>query len=216
METRPGAFTFPLTRRYAANSLYFDHAKTRTATFLAEPATIARLDFGSAVKAECSSDAIFVIQQSDDCHGFVGWFRMRVGDKWLSTSPLEPALHWSQVFLPLDPAIEMSAGEQLEIRLVRPQFGDWSWIVRHAGGEQKHSTFYSRAISLVELRCHSKEHQVGLNESGELARFVLGHMTGSNSIRTIFDLASKRFGDRFSFPEELEKQIQSILVGYGK
>ncbi len=214
--TGPQGIDFSQVRKYAANSLYLEENTSAQATFLAEPEIITNLDFAVATRANCSSDTTFVMNHAGDCHGFLGWFRMRLGDKWLSTSPVEPALHWSQVFLPLDPAIQVTVGDPLSIRLARPQFGDWSWISRHAGSKQKHSTFYSHALSLEQLRCHSKEHQVALNENGELVRFVLDQMTGRKSIRAIFELVSKRFEDRYSSHEELEKQVQSVISSYGK
>ena len=203
-------------RKFAANSLFYDGSKARKADPLTKPEVIAILDFAKASKAECSNEITFIIEQEGDCHGLVGWFRMRLGDEWLSTSPQEHALHWSQVFLPLDPPVRVRAGEQLGVRLVRPQFGDWSWICRHGGLEQKHSTFFSQVMSLEQLKCHSKEYRPTVNAHGELVRFVLDQLTGSISTKSIFERVAKQFGGRFSSREELEKLIQSIISGYGK
>lgn len=207
--------SFAQVRRYAANTLYYDGVSTRQAEFLAEPETLMRLDFHSATKAECSREVTFTIEKAGECHGFVGWFRIRLGQEWLSTSPLKPAMHWSQVFLPLDPPLQIEKGAPLSFRLVRPQFGEWTWISEHAGNIQQHSTFFSRVFFMDQLRCQARDHRVGLSEKGELAQFVIDHMNGVNSVQSILEQASKRFADRFPSQQELERRVQSLISRFG-
>jgi len=213
---RSQGISFEPVRSYAANSLYYDTKEAIAAEFLAEPATIESLDFNLSGKAECSRKITFSIENSGECHGFLGWFRMRIGRNWLSTYRVEPPMHWSQVFLPLDPPLLVGSGDELSLRLVRRQFGEWSWITEHLGNRQQHSTFLSRVYTPEQLRCHSKKHLVERNEKGAMIGFVLEKMTGSNTVQAIIDQTADRFGHEFSVPEELEKKVRSVILKYGR
>jgi SAM-dependent methyltransferase len=208
--------SFAQIRRYAANTLYYDGASTRQAEFLAAPETLLRLDFHSASKAECSREVAFNVAKAGECHGFVGWFRIRLGQEWLSTSPLRPAMHWSQVFLPVDPPLQLDKGEPLSFRLIRPQFGEWTWITEQAGNRQQHSTSFSGVFSMEQLRCYARNHRVELSEKGELARFVIDQMNGLNSVQSILELASIQFADRFPSQPQLERRVQSLISRFGR
>jgi len=202
-------------RRYAANTLYHENALARKAKFLAQPATVASLDFHTAVKAECSQELTFSIEESGTCHGFLGWFRMRLGAEWVSTSPLKPAMHWSQVFLPLDPPLKLEASEILLFRLVRPQYGEWSWVATHAGCEQQHSTLFSRVFSLDQVRRHDRNYRVALNETGELAQFLMSQMNEGQNVQSIVDQATSEFAGKFS-TQDIERHMQDLISRYGK
>ena len=207
---------FSAVRPYAANSLYYDSATNREADFLAEPQALATLDFGTAARAECSSEVEFETTKPGECHGFVGWFRMRLGKNWLSTSPEDPALHWSQVFLPLDPPIQLAPGDPVSFRVHRPEFGEWTWASTHKGVTQRHSTFFSRMLTTDGIRHLARNHPIQVSATGELARFVIDRMDGFNTVESIHRLAVQAFATRFSTTRELERTIQSILSSFGK
>jgi len=207
---------FTSVRSYAANSLHYDGAQSREAIFLSEPETLLDLDFASADKAECSNEVTFEVTTPGECHGFLGWFRMRLGDEWLSTSPKAPAMHWSQVFLPLDPPIDLVRGDLISFHLRRPEFGEWTWTCVHNGSFQRHSTFLSQALATDQLRHLARSHSISLNVKGELAKFVIKLMDGTNTVEAIGRYALDEFGDEFSSHAEMNQQLQSILASYGK
>jgi predicted RNA methylase len=210
------SISFEPARQYAANAIYFDDAVSREVTFLSKPQTVTGIDFHTATRADCSGEVVFTMQAKGVCHGYTGWFRMRLSDHWVSTSPAKPAMHWSQAFLPLDPPVMAEKQEQLTLTLKRPQFGDWTWASEHGGARQQHSTFLSGVLNPARLRLLSAEHRARLNDAGALAQFVLQRMTGINTIRDIFDAVEQSFGDRFASREELEKHVRSVLFQYGE
>jgi len=203
-------------RSFAVNSLHFDAADRRAEEFLTSAATLACIDFTNAVKAECSNSVEFRIEKDGNCHGFVGWFRARLAGQWFSTAPDQKPMHWSQAFLPLNTPLKVKCGDSVTLQVVRPQFGDWCWICTHEGVTQTQSTFYSRALTIDQLRRSSMDYAAGLNLQGRLTRFVLGLMTGSNTGRNIANQAREKFGAEFSSAEELVKQVQSIIRSFGK
>ncbi len=139
-------------RKYAVNSLYHDAPKNRRADFLAEPSNLLELDFMVANEAACRSKIKIKIKEAGTMHGCLGWFDTRVGDKWLSTSPIDDEqMHWRQVFLPLESPIDVIKGDIIFFELTRPEFSDWSWVVKFNDKQQKQSTFLSQPLKPEKL-----------------------------------------------------------------
>jgi len=207
---------FSIIRRFAANANYYDGQRNREVEFLAEPQTLTALDFARAEQAACSNEISFTAERDGICHGFLGWFRMKLGHAWLSTSPLKPAMHWSQVFFPVDPPFVLHAGECVHLKLNRPQFGEWSWIYEHNGIRQTRSTFLSHALDMSRLRAHNPENRATLSEKGEVVKFVLARMDGVITVETLIQEAIQEFGERFSSTEELTEITRSIVSQYGR
>jgi len=203
--------SFESVRKKASNTLYFDDAGSREAQMLTEPKTLKTLDFHSAEKADCDSEVKFEAVHSGKCHGFLGWFRIRVGNRTLSTSPLAPSTHWNQAFLPLDPPIDVQAGDLLTLRVVRPQFGPWTWMSNHCGESQQHSTFFSRLFSVDQMKRRSGDHSAVLNDHGELVQFVIDSIIGHKSNSEILTSAIERFGSRYASEEYLNRQVVSLI-----
>jgi SAM-dependent methyltransferase len=143
---------YSLIQRYSANSLYYDNAKSFDAELLAEPLTLMEMDFNTANAAEVDHKASCNLEKPATCHGWLGWFDMRLGDEWLSTGPKAEPTHWSQVYMPLDPPMEISAGEKIQFQLKRPAFGQWTWTISSAATKQRHSTFLSEPLTHSALK----------------------------------------------------------------
>ena len=120
-------------RPYAANSMFYDSAKNMKAERLADPVSLLELDFNTATKAECDSQVELVIQRDGICHGWIGWFQMRLMDEWLSTDGESSKTHWSQVFMPLDKPLTVKKGDRLGFALKRPERGEWTWTTSLGG-----------------------------------------------------------------------------------
>lgn len=172
---------FDLARQFAANLVYFDHFQEGDYRYLAEPVELVELDFMTATRAECRSTREVTLSQDDICHGWLGWFQVLLGDKWLSTSPDAPRTHWRQAFLPLDPPMAVKAGEKMTLHLLRPEFGEWSWTVSTGTEKQQHSTFLSRPVSSSDLQKKSDENKPSLSGRGEAALHVLRAFDGQRS-----------------------------------
>ena len=165
-------------RRYAANSLYYDRRKKFDSVPLASPADLAELDFATAISADCDSQIDVRVERDGPCHGWLGWFQIHLVDEWFSTSGDSYDTHWCPVFLPLERPIEVTAGEELNFSLKRPEFGDWTWTTTHRGTRQRQSTFLSKPLSLERVHKTAEDYQPCLNQRGEAALWVLAKMAG--------------------------------------
>ena len=187
-------------RTYAANTMVFDSPALRDANYLAEPIELTAMNFAVCQDASCDTEAKFIVQTSGECHGIAGWFRMHLGDQWLSTAPHEPTLHWSAAFLPLDPPISLHAGDEMYLRLIRPAYGSWSWRVEAGGKQRQASTLLGECRTAKSVSKSSPDFQPRLNDKGRAAALVLRYADGTRSMARIATQLSEQFprlyGDR--------------------
>jgi predicted RNA methylase len=197
-------------RPFAANTLFYDKRERFDATPLAVPVTLMELDFHTATKADCDSQVEATIERDGICHGWLGWFQMRLGDKWLSTSGEPESTHWSPVFLPLEKPIQLQAGEHIKFALKRPEQGEWTWTTEHAGQRQRQSTFLSQPLSPERLRKASEHYQPKLNQRGESARWLLAQMAGEATVSQLAEQVQARFPGAFSSGPEALKFVKHL------
>jgi SAM-dependent methyltransferase len=176
---------FDLVRKFAVNTLYHDDTNSRKQEFLAEPVKLLDLDFMTATEAACRNRVEIRITQNGLCHGWLGWFRTRLGEHWLSTSPLEEQMHWRQVFLPLSQPIQVKKGDTMEFELNRPDYSEWTWTVDYADVRQRQSTFNSRVVSPKELLNLSNNYKAILTDRGLATLNILKQMDGTQNTSSI-------------------------------
>jgi len=165
-------------RAYAENYMLYDSARHMQAQRLAKPATVLELDFNTAAKAECDSQVEVTVQRDGVCHGWMGWFQMRLVDEWLSTDGESCKTHWSQVFMPLAQPLPVVKGDRLGFALKRPERGEWTWTTRLGKQRQRQSSFLSRPIKLEDVQKKATHYRPALNAEGEAAQWLLGRMNG--------------------------------------
>lgn len=205
---------FNAARNYTSNSVYYYKEALSKAEYLAAPVRLLELDFYHSHSTYCQVEVTHTITKSGLCHGWAGWFKMQLGETWLSTAPCEPQMHWSAAFLPLDPPLALTAGEQVTFRLQRPLFGDWSWQVKTSTSEQQHSTFFSVPLTLKSLKKASLDYQPQLSDRGEAALFVLSHSDGSLSVQQLSDYLVKNHPAVFADEQLALKFVQSLIQQY--
>lgn len=197
-------------RSFANQNIYWGRKELKEAEYLSEPLALLSLDFYQATETNCQVTVDFSAKQSGLCHGFAGWFKMRLEEEWLSTAPHEPPLHWSAAYLPLDPPIAMQIGDSLTFQLVRPSYGDWSWSVAQDRHRQQHSTFLSTAMSLDTLRRRALDYCPQLNEKGEAALYVLSNSHGSLSVKAMGEHLTRHYPQRFPDLHKATNFVQGL------
>ena len=206
---------FDLVRKFAVNTLYYDDPENRKQEFLAEPVKLLELDFMTATEAACRSRVEVSITQNGLCHGWLGWFQTRLGDKWLSTSPYEEQMHWRQVFLPLNQPIHVKKGDVMEFELNRPEFGEWTWSIDIAGSVERHSTFYSTTASPDKLRKMSSNYKGNLSQKGTAALSILQKLNETCSTSEIVNHLLERYPDLFKSLIQAEQFVKNHVQRYG-
>lgn len=204
-------FDFSNVRPYATNAISYIDKETEI-EFLASPEPLKELDFMTANRAECRRTVYATITKSGTCHGCLGWFDMRLGSQWLSTSPTKEQTHWSQAFLPLDPPLMVQKGERLEIYIHRPENGDWTWSVKQKEHIQKHSTFLKTPRPPKDFLTRSKHYVPPESRKSEAAQLLLSLINGKNSVASLNDALIQQFPDLFQTKEEGERFVRSLVL----
>lgn len=194
----------------AANYLFYDRAEKFAAEPLASPGILMELDFNTAKTATCDHGLELAIERDGICHGWVGWFQIRLVDEWLSTDGLESKTHWSQVFLPVAEPIEVRRGDVISFHLKRPEEGEWTWDTTYEGKRQRQSTFLSRVLQPAYLRKQSDQYQPLLNAKGKAAQWLLGRLTGSVSVSVLTGELLAEFPDVFNDKKSALRFVHSL------
>jgi len=201
-------------RVYAANSVFFRMPEMRSLQQLAEPQVLGTVDFGHGAYEGVCSEVSYEITQSGPCHGWLGWFRMKLGDRWLSTSPYEEPLHWSPAFLPLDPPLVFERGERVTFTLARPAFGDWTWRVHSEQGSQQHSTLLASPMNAVTLERTTPRYRPTLGADGVAVRHVLSLCTGTASVEDMTESLLEAYPDRYATRAQALRFVQQVVWRY--
>jgi hypothetical protein len=137
-----------------------------------------------------------------------------LGDEWLSTSPLEPAVHWTPQLLPIDPELPLTVGEEAFVHVSRPRGGQWSWRVAVGEHQRSGSTFLSQPQLASQLRALVPSHQPRLNEAGRLRHAAFELFDGNRANKDIADALLAKFPRQFVDREEAVSFVQAMAMTY--
>ena len=201
-------------RKYAENTLFYGSPDKRKARFLSKPAELLEMDFMTATEASCQSSVEVDITEDGLCHGWLGWFKIRVGQNWLSTSPTKKQTHWRQVFLPLSRPIAIKQGNTLSFSLNRPEYGEWSWDVKYAGEKQRQSSFLSEPISPATLKKKSDNYKPLITSQGQVVIEVLSRFDGGQSTLDIVEFITTDHKTLFPTRKLADRFVKALIESY--
>jgi SAM-dependent methyltransferase len=201
-------------RPYAANTIYYSPPTIRDVAFLAEPDALHQVDLTRDDYVRVHAEVTFDVTQSGTCHGVAGWFRMRLGREWLSTSPREPKVHWSAAFLPIDPPLDLEEGECVTFALDRPPRGDWTWRVSARTGSRRHSTLFGMPLTEKTLRKAGTDYVPAPTADARVVMHVLAAMDGQHDVTAIARSLHGAFPDRYRTEAEALAFTQELVARY--
>lgn len=198
-------------RPYAANTVFFRNEGFNDLRELAEPTVLHELDFARCDYSPVKVNVTVPITSSGTCHGWLGWLNVKLGDRWLSTSPRSPRTHWSPAFLPLDPPMDVERGESVSFHLARAPYGDWVWGMKAAAGAQRHSTLLSTPMKGATLQKAAVEYRPALTEEGEASAYVLSRCDGVQTMSEIALSLQARYPKRYRTIAEALRFAQALV-----
>jgi hypothetical protein len=208
------SLSYSVVRPYAANTMYYDKRERFDAMPLASPMPLMELDLALATRADCDHRIEVTLTQTGICHGWLGWFQMRLLDEWLSTAGELDVTHWSPVFLPLAQPLQVEAGEQLHFALQRPEFGDWTWTTAYAGERQRQSTFLAQPMTPSRLLQASDHYQPALSMRGAAAQWLLARMTGEVSVSSLAAAMRDQYPEQFATEADALRFAKNLAEHY--
>jgi len=201
-------------RAFAANTIYYRQEELQRAMPLAEATTLHAIDFTKDAYGPVRARASYTATRSGLCHGWVGWFRMRLGSVWVSTSPWDAPLHWRSAFLPIDPPLPVEQGEGVTFSLDRPPFGEWTWTAEAGAGRRQHSTFFATPVKPSSLEKARPDYRPLLGDDGGTVVEVLSRFDGSTPLQVVAHDLSARHPGRFASEAQALAFVQRLARRY--
>jgi len=196
---------FSSLRRFAPNNMPHFRSKDFNAQLLAAPKAVVDLDLRTSMTADLDVSTETVASMAADCSGLLAWIRIRLGDAWLGTGPLDPEVHWTPGFMPLDPELPLAADDRVAVSLRRPAHGEYTWQVSAPAGRRRHSTFLGQPHSLPELRRMAEDATPDLSQRGLAALAALNALhNGQTNLQVATQLHQDFVGQYASVAQALE------------
>jgi Methyltransferase domain len=211
-------FDYSPLRRFAANDFISENrypSEKSTAYLLAAAKTLATEDFYTAKSIDLDRSAEFSITSEDVCHGLHGWIRIRLGEAWAATGPIDPPMHWTPLTLPVDPPIKVAPGDTLSARVRRPAYGDWTWSLATASAKRQQSSFLGQPVKLKSLALRAATAKPALNQRGKQMLDVLSQMDGTQTTAEIAKILQSRFPRRFEDEKAATRYVSNLAAGFG-
>jgi hypothetical protein len=202
-------------RPFASNSLYHLSSHKETYSLLAQPASFHQLDFMAATRASCKATLYIQANADGTCHGLLGWFRTRIGEEWLSTAP-DSHHHWRQVFMPVEQPFELENGQGLQVSILKPDFGEWSWHICAGDLSLRQSTFLSQPVSLTDAQALAGSATPVLDGPGQMLLDILKMMDGQHSLEALADHLLTQYPGRFYNRDSALAYLRQLVTEVAK
>lgn len=143
--------------------------------------------------AAAGGEAVIQVHRRARVNGLAYWFDLDLCDgERVSNHPGEIPASWGQVFLPLDPALEVVPGSVLRVQVGVGVHADgapaWlTWDVSTGDAQRRGHEFAGMPLGLRDLVEASRDGVPQLNAAGRLTADILGLVDGR---RTLGEIAS--------------------------
>jgi protein arginine N-methyltransferase 1 len=189
------------------------------AELLVEPSCWATLDYREIENPDVSAAISWQVTRSGTAHGVGVWFDSELVDEiGFSNHPGLPELIYGNGLFPFSQPVHVAEGDRISLTLRADYVGGdyvWRWDtdVFAAGvadlpkASFKQSTFFGVPLSASRLRKRAHGYVPAASAEGEITRFVLSEMNGTNSLETIATALVKEFPLQF---REFDKAIDLV------
>ncbi|HEX7296219.1 MAG TPA: 50S ribosomal protein L11 methyltransferase [Pyrinomonadaceae bacterium] len=174
---------------------------------LTKPFRWAEVDYRLVETNDIAADLSWTVERDGTAHGITAWFDSILTDQVsFSNAPGQPELIYGNGFFPWPDPVELVKDDVAAVHLQADVVGDdyvWQWNTgvrrpdHSVKAEFRQSTFNSQLLSFATLRRKAGNHIPRLNEDGEIQRFILDHMNGSNTLEEIAAKLTTVFPTRF-------------------
>ncbi len=219
--SRPGDLDFHSVRTMAANTVY--PARLRPEHVLGAPAAVLRLDLATAASGRLAFAATMTIERPGVLHGLGGWFSAELAPGIaMSNSPLDPSrIDRRQVFLPIDRAVGVAAGDAVHARLqILPEQLMVAWDVRveRSDGADtfRHSTLRGMLVTREDLERTRPAFRPALTRFGAARRSILELCDGSRTLAEIEDEVYRRHAELFASRDRAAVFVAEVVTRYAR
>ncbi len=222
-DTPLAGLSFLPARRLAANILYFAGFGIEALLGPGQPWATVRLP--EASPHAVTGSVTLVCNRRGTLHGIGGWFDAELAPGvTVSNSPEATTTSWSRAFLPLEQAVDVQPGDQIEVAVAAHANGSlWRWQVRCARPTPhglatlatfSQNTLAGQLVPVQTLRKRRADSVPSLTPLGEAKRFALQQMDGQTTLGEIANRLMARFPERFDRWEDALSLAGDVAVRY--
>lgn len=133
----------------------------------------------------------------------------------MTNSPLsETAIGRPQAFFPIDTALAVRAGDQLDVTVMaRPTDHMIAWVVKHPASKNifSHSTWQGDLLEQERLIRSHPEHVPVVSKTARARRLVLDYCDGRRSVAQVQAAVLQEHPALFPTQEEIARFVASVL-----
>ena len=195
----------------------------KPAELLGEPVCWFTLEYSKFEEVNVQARFSLPIERSGTAHGFAVWFDSETLDGiFFRNGPGNKESLYSNAFFPFPKAVVVKPGDRMEITLRADLISEdyvWQWETSIANADEisfKQSTLLGTPLSHSQLQKRSATYVPELSNDGQIERFILSRIDGTNSVETIAgDLAAK-FPDHFLGFQDALDLVAELSSKYSK
>lgn len=185
--------------------------------FLGQPATVIQAKPAFVESADVAGQNIFVAKRDGAVQGLGCWFRAELAPGIsITNEPDVKRSSWTQLLLPLERPVAVSAGDRLHVQIQSSANGarwDWQVGLSHMAGSASVQTTHLGQL----LRQTSQSDLAGKpvrSAEGEINLFILRMMDGSTEVEEIAKRTMTRFPLQFGSFNDVVAKVQQVANYY--
>ena len=200
-----------------ANNLVWNNFSSNS--FLSPPATVVRSQLATATSPDIVGEGLFVANRDGVVEGLGCWFEAELFPGiTISNEPQLGRSSWTQILLPLECPIPVSAGDQLHVQIKAEANGaHWQWQVSNGHMESGRTVQSTLSGQFLEQAYRSNPSRKPVrNIDGEVDLFILRMMDGSTTVEEITRRTIAKFSLQFNGFEDAQKHVHSVSEIYSR
>jgi protein arginine N-methyltransferase 1 len=223
-------FDMTAARRIVTNTTGWKLRKDTSEILLAEPHLWATLDYMTISDPNVAGELRFDCARDGTAHGMLVWFDATTAEGvGFSNAPgaENPARVYGRCFFPWTRPVELSKGDQvdvrLDVRLVGPEYVyQWETTIISSSEPQQikanfnQSTFYGEVLSLDGLRKQSDAYVPDLNPDGVMDHYILSQMSARTPLGEIAKQLTEGFPEKFPRWQDALTRVGELARKYSK
>jgi hypothetical protein len=166
---------------------------------------------------DVAGEGVFVASRDGLVEGLGCWFKAGLSANiTISNDPRLGRSSWTQILLPLERPIPVSAGDLIHTRIQANTNGaQWQWQVSNGHTESGQSVQSTLAGQLLGQAYQSNPSRKPVrNIDGEVDLFILRMMDGSTTVEEITRRTTANFSLQFNSFEDAQKHVYSLSELY--
>ena len=196
------------------------------ASLLSDPQELATLDYHTIEDPHLDAEVELRAARPGTAHGLLVWFDAELAEGiGFSNAPGGAELIYGQAFFPLERPVLLDPGDHVAVRLRGDLVeGDyvWRWDTTATSAADpgslkarfRQSTFQGVDLSPASLRKRRDDFMPTLSADGHVDAAILEAMGQHRALRDIADDLTRRFPDRFGYPQEALDRVAKLSVRY--